>query len=389
MKIGIVTFVKCDNYGAELQAYALQWKLNQLGYDAELIDLQKIEKDLASNASSILPAIKNRFKVYGWKAPFEIGKLVVDVLQRKLAAKKNESNAEEKHKLFLDFFDKFIRHSNRYYTIEEIRQATDLPYDVYIAGSDQIWNYMHNDNLDVYFLEFAKEFGARRISYAASISAASIPAKYQDEYRNLLKNIQYLSVRELHGAKLIKELTGRDVEVVLDPTLLVTSEEWQNNVAKNPLSGEKYVLVYTLSGSKYIQELCDNIAGRLGCKVVNMKINFRKDDSGKMTDLFDLGPQEWVGLISGASYVVTDSFHGTAFSINFNKPFTTLVNPVSNMNSRVLSILKIMGLEDRIIYDDGTRKMPKELYVDYTEVNKRMEEWRHKSLSFIKKSLDV
>lgn len=389
MKIGIVTFVKCDNYGAELQAYALQWKLNQLGYDAELIDLQKIEKDLASNASSILPAIKNRFKVYGWKAPFEIGKLVVDVLQRKLAAKKNESNAEEKHKLFLDFFDKFIRHSNRYYTIEEIRQATDLPYDVYIAGSDQIWNYMHNDNLDVYFLEFAKEFGARRISYAASISAASIPAKYQDEYRNLLKNIQYLSVRELHGAKLIKELTGRDVEVVLDPTLLVTSEEWLNNVAKNPLSGEKYVLVYTLSGSKYIQELCDNIAGRLGCKVVNMKINFRKDDSEKMTDLFDLGPQEWVGLISGASYVVTDSFHGTAFSINFNKPFTTLVNPVSNMNSRVLSILKIMGLEDRIIYDDGTRKMPKELYVDYTEVNKRMEEWRHKSLSFIKKSLDV
>ena len=389
MKIGIVTFVKCDNYGAELQAYALQWKLNQLGYDAELIDLQKIEKDLASNASSILPAIKNRFKVYGWKAPFEIGKLVVDVLQRKLAAKKNESNAEEKHKLFLDFFDKFIRHSNRYYTIEEIRQATDLPYDVYIAGSDQIWNYMHNDNLDVYFLEFAKEFGARRISYAASISAASIPANYQDEYRYLLKNIQYLSVRELHGAKLIKELTGRDVEVVLDPTLLVTSEEWLNNVAKNPLSGEKYVLVYTLSGSKYIQELCDNIAGRLGCKVVNMKINFRKDDSGKMTDLFDLGPQEWVGLISGASYVVTDSFHGTAFSINFNKPFTTLVNPVSNMNSRVLSILKIMGLEDRIIYDDGTRKMPKELYVDYTEVNKRMEEWRHKSLSFIKKSLDV
>lgn len=389
MKIGIVTFVKCDNYGAELQAYALQWKLNQLGYDAELIDLQKIEKDLASNASSILPAIKNRFKVYGWKAPFEIGKLVIDVLQRKLAAKKNESNAEEKHKLFLDFFDKFIRHSRRYYTIEEIRQATDLSYDIYIAGSDQIWNYMHNDNLDVYFLEFAKKFGARRISYAASISAASIPVKYQDEYRNLLGNIQYLSVRELQGAELIKKITGREADVVLDPTLLITSDEWLKNIAKNPLSGEKYVLVYTLSGSKYIQELCENIADRLGCKVVNMKINFRKDDSGKMTDLFDLGPQEWVGLISGASYVVTDSFHGTAFSINFNKPFTTLVNPVSNMNSRVLSILKIMGLEDRIIYDNGTRLMPKVLSVDYTEVNKKMEEWRHKSLSFIKKSLDV
>lgn len=389
MKIGIVTFVKCDNYGAELQAYALQWKLNQLGYDAELIDLQKIEKDLASNVSSILPAIKNRFKVYGWKAPYEIVKLVVDVIQRKITAKQNEKNAIEKHNLFLNFFNNFIRHSNRYYTIEDIRQAIDLPYDVYIAGSDQIWNYMHNDNLDVYFLEFAKKYDARRISYAASISAASIPAKYQNEYKKLLGNIQFLSVRELQGAKLIKELTGQEAEVVLDPTLLITSEEWLKNVAKNPLKGEKYVLVYTLSGSKYIHELCENVAKRLGCKVVNMKINFRKDDAGKMTDLFELGPQEWVGLISGAAYVITDSFHGTAFSINFNKPFTTLVNPVSNMNSRVLSILNITGLEDRIIYDNGTGEMPKTLSVDFTEANKNIECWRTKSLSFIRKSLDV
>ena len=139
MKIGIVTYVKGDNYGAELQAYALQWKLNQLGYDAELIDLQKIEKDLASNASSIIPALKNRFKVYGLKAPYEISKLVIDVIRRKLSSKKNESNAAEKHKLFLNFFENFIRHSKSYYTIEEIRKAEDLPYDVYIAGSDQIW----------------------------------------------------------------------------------------------------------------------------------------------------------------------------------------------------------------------------------------------------------
>lgn len=388
MKIGIVTYVKCDNYGAELQAYALQWKLNQMGYDAELIDLQKIEKDLASNVSSILPAIKNRFTVYGWKAPYEIAKLAVDVLKRKKSAKQNENNASEKHKLFLNFFDKYIRHSRRYYTIEEIRHTTDLNYDVYIAGSDQIWNYMHNDNLDVYFLEFAKKFGARRISYAASISAASIPKKYQDEYKNLLGNIEHLSVRELQGAKLIKELTGREAEVVLDPTLLITSNEWKQNIAINPLQGEKYVLVYTLSGSKYIHDLCEYVADKLGCKIVSMKINFRKDDSKKITDLFELGPQEWVGLISGATYVITDSFHGTAFSINFNKPFTTLVNPVSNMNSRVLSILEITGLKNRIIYDDGKNMLPDSLTVDYEPVNNIIAEWREKSLSFITKSLN-
>lgn len=389
MKIGIVTYVKCDNYGAELQAYALQWKLNQLGYDAELIDLQKIEKDLASNASSIIPALKNRFKVYGLKAPYEISKLVIDVIRRKLSSKKNESNAAEKHKLFLNFFENFIRHSKSYYTIEEIRKAVDLPYDVYIAGSDQIWNYMHNDNLDVYFLEFAKKYNARRISYAASISAATIPNKYHQEYKKLLENIQYLSVRELQGAQLIEDLTGRKAEVVLDPTLLITSIEWSKNIAINPLKGEKYVLVYTLSGSKYINDLCEYVAGILKCKVVNMKINFRKDDSENMTDFFELGPQEWVGLISGASYVITDSFHGTAFSINFNKPFTTLVNPVSNMNSRVLSILNIMGLEDRIIFDDGTKQIPKSLSIDYVPVNRQLKIWRDRSIEFIRKSLEV
>ena len=103
MKIGIVTYVKCDNYGAELQAYALQWKLNKLGYDAEVIDLQKIEKDLASNASSIVPAIVNRFKILGWKAPWSILKLAINVLKRKVTAQKNENNIKLKHRLFIDF----------------------------------------------------------------------------------------------------------------------------------------------------------------------------------------------------------------------------------------------------------------------------------------------
>ena len=388
MKIGIVTYAKCDNYGAELQAYALQWKLNQMGYNAELINLEKKEKDLASNTASILPAIKNRFRVYGWRAPWEILNLCIDVLQRKISAKENKVNQEKKHKLFIDFFENNIRHSSKHYTLEEIRKSEDLDYDVYIAGSDQIWNYMHTDYLDVYFLEFAKKFKAKRISYAASISAATIPAAYQDEYRRLIPNIQYLSVRELQGAKIIEQLSGRKAEVVLDPTLLITKEEWSKNIARNPLQGHKYVLVYTLSGSKYITRLCESIARRLSCKVVNMKINFRKDKDQNIDSLFNLGPAEWVGLISGATYVVTDSFHGTAFSINYNKPFTTLVNPVSNMNSRVLSILKITGLLSRVIYDDGKNRMPESLTIDYEPVNKIIDQWREKSLRFIHNSLD-
>lgn len=387
MKIGIVTYVKCDNYGAELQAYALQWKLNKLGYDAEVIDLEKIEKDLASNTSSIIPAIVNRFKVLGWKAPWSILRLVINVLKRKVTAQKNIDNIKIKHQLFTDFFENYIRHSNKYYTIAEIRKTIDLNYDVYIAGSDQIWNYMHTDNLDVYFLEFAKKFKAKRVSYAASISVSHIPDSKKETYKELLPNIQYLSVRELQGAKIIKELTGLEAEVVLDPTLLINSNEWKENVIQLPEFKEKYVLIYTLSGSSYIKRLSQYIAKKLNCKIVDMRIDFQKNKNDKIITCYDLGPREWVGLISKAEYVITDSFHGTAFSINFNKPFTTLVNPVSNMNSRVLSILEITQLTNRIIYDDGKNTMPKDLTVDFTFVNQIIEQWRKKSIDFIHKSL--
>ncbi len=387
MKIGIVTYVKCDNYGAELQAYALQWKLNQMGYNAELIDLEKVEKDLATNSSSIIPAIKNRFKVYGVRAPLKIAELAIDVFKRKVSATKNHENSARKHELFIDFFNKKIKHSAKHYTLNEIRTASDLDYDVYIAGSDQIWNYMHTDNLDVYFLEFAKKYNAKRVSYAASISVSAIPSSRTEEYKRLLSNIEYLSVRELQGAEIVKTITGRKAEVVLDPTLLISSKEWIENIAKNPLRNERYVLVYTMSGSKYIKELSQYIANKIGCKIVSMKLDFRKNKADNLIECFDLSPSEWVGLISGAEYVVTDSFHGTAFSINFNKPFTTLVNPVSNMNSRVLSLLEITGLKNRIIYD-GTKKMPQSLTVDYSPVNKTLSEWRNKSLEFINNALD-
>ena len=100
-----------------------------------------------------------------------------------------------------------------------------------------------------------------------------------------------------------------------------------------------------------------------------------------------ISPSEWVGLMSEATYVVTDSFHGTAFSINFNRPFTTLINPVSNMNTRIMSILEITQLKDRIIFDDGSNSMPKSLEVDYRQVNPIIERWRNSSVDFLRKAL--
>lgn len=386
MKIGIVTYVKCDNYGAELQAYAMQYVYNKLGYDAEILDLEKQNKELSSSLSTIIPAIINRFKFYGLKAPAQITKLALDVLKRKKTERKFAQKIEEKHQLYTKFFHEKVKHSSQYYTLQSV-YTENMPYDVYVAGSDQIWNYMHTDHLDVYFLMFANRLNAKKISYAASISVPDIPNRLKYRYKTLFENIDYISVRELNGAEIVKKYSKKEATVVLDPTLLVTKDEWKENVANEIKKNEKYVLIYTLSGSKYIRNLAKNIASRLGCKVVNIKPDFMPEKENDIEHLYQVGPEEWVGLILNATYIVTDSFHGTAFSINFNIPFTTLLNPSSNMNSRALSILKITGLESRIIYDNGVNQIPELLSIDYEKVNPIINEWRKRSINYIHHSL--
>lgn len=384
MKIGIVTYVKDDNYGEELQAFATAYFLNKRGYDAEVIDMEKRVKELSASKDTIIPAIVNRFKVYGWKAPYYIYKKFASVRK---GAKHHKEDAEfrnAQHQKFVDFFNQHTIHSEKYYTLEEIQTTSDLPYDTYIAGSDQIWNYMHTDFLDVFFLEFAKKFNARRISYAASISVPKIPQSKKEEYRKLLENIQYLSVRESMGAELLEKEFGKKATIAIDPTFLLTKSDWLEAVGSNPLKGENYVVVYTLSGSANIRNLAKNIADKLGSKTIvfmfGMETLINRDGQESK---YGTSPSEWVGLMADAKYVVTDSFHGTAFSINFNKPFTTLVNPVSNMNTRVMSILRDLNLESRILMDKGTLQAPETLAVNYDIVNQKVDDWRKRSIDFL------
>lgn len=389
MKIGIVTYVKCDNYGAELQAFALQWKLNSLGYDAEVINLEKRNIDMKRNPDVILGAIKQRFKQEGVFAIVSIVRKFLETKKRITDEDKYKAINENKHKLFENFFENKVRHSEKYYSLDEISNATDLKYDVYIAGSDQIWNYIHTDRLDVYFLMFANKFKAKKISYAASVSIYDIPKKWRAAYKTYFENIDVLSVRELHGAELVSKYSNKKAEVVLDPTFLLTKEDWVREVANDCGIEGDYLLIYTLSGSPHIRKMAHDIARRLNLKVVNIKSGYSDEPDDGTINVYEIGPAEWVGLWSKAKYVVTDSFHGTAFSINFNIPFTTLVNPNSMMNSRVLSILKIMNLESRIVYDNlkGDLK-PNDIALDFTETNRILKQWKEKSLNFLLHALN-
>lgn len=388
MKIGIITYVKCDNYGAELQAFALQWKLNALGYNAEVVNLEKRNIDMKHNPDVILGAIKQRFKNDGLKAVVSIFRKFKDTKKRIKDESAFKEVNEKKHLLFEKFFEEKIKHSAKFYSLDEISTTNDLDYDVFIAGSDQIWNYIHTDRLDVYFLMFANKFKAKKISYAASVSIYDIPKKWRPAYKKYFENIDTISVRELHGAELVKKYSDKTAEVVLDPTFLLSKEDWEREVAKDMDIEGDYLLIYTMSGSLHIRKMAQKIASKLSLKVVNVKLGYSEEPDDGTINLFEVGPAEWVGLLSKAKYVVTDSFHGTAFSINFNIPFTTLVNPNSMLNSRVLSILKITNLDSRIVYDTLTGDLfPKSISVDFTECNQILREWKDKSMKFLQEAL--
>lgn len=186
------------------------------------------------------------------------------------------------------------------------------------------------------------------------------------------------------GAELLEKEFGKKATIAIDPTFLLTKSDWLEAVGSNPLKGENYVVVYTLSGSANIRNLAKNIADKLGSKTIvfmfGMETLINRDGQESK---YGTSPSEWVGLMADAKYVVTDSFHGTAFSINFNKPFTTLVNPVSNMNTRVMSILRDLNLESRILMDKGTLQAPETLAVNYDIVNQKVDDWRKRSIDFL------
>lgn len=362
-----------------------------MGYDAEVVDLEKETGVLEGSWNTYRDAVKNRYRQFGLlKGTLKLLELIRDKWALRQSIRANAEKIAERHQIFERFFNDYIRHSSQFYTLDEVRAADRLPYDVLIAGSDQIWNYRQTNYLDVFFLMMADRWKAKKIAYAASFSVSSIPEDKQAMYRRYLENLDVISVRESTGVDIVKACSGRTASLVLDPTLLINREEWIRFVGIDDYLPEdkRYVVIYTLSGSHYIYALAKKIAHKLGVEVINIRLGFNrvKGDEG-IIHITDAGPREFVTIFSHAAYVITDSFHGTAFSINFNIPFTTLLNPASSLNARALSILKLTETESRLIYDDGTGKEPASLEVDFRPVNQVIATWREKSLQFIKDSL--
>lgn len=361
--IGIITFHRAINYGAILQTYALQKKIKELGVKCVIIDYRNKK-------------LENRHK----KIKFSDCKNMKDFIRYLLLSK----NHNIKYDKFREFANKHFEVSTPFYSLKDLREA-EKKYDTFITGSDQVWNYQINDMDAAYFLEFTKD-KSKKASYAASFGVSNIPNEYKQKYFELLNDFEYILVREKQGADIIRELLSREAQVVLDPTLLLSKEEW-HSVAKEGYSAVdgKYILIYAFGGSKNIWNLAENISKKTGYKIVCIANTYKKSINIKY--IKSAGPEEFLGLFKNAEYVITNSFHGTAFSINFNKQFFTEMLPdTMGVNSRIEDILDLFRLDNRIITSSDASVI--DILINYNEMNEILETERKKSMALLKNLIE-
>lgn len=378
MKIGILTILNVNNYGAELQCCALSRKLHKMGYDAEVINYlfginpgHQFDGEKRTVAISFAQDIKVR---------------LLPIVQN-LFCLFHKKNKETRNMRFAEFHSKWNRLTDTVYPSVKSLYDADFNYDVICIGSDQVWNYMKGYSLEPFFASFDKK-GTKKITYASSIGLSSLSKEAEDVFKERLSNFSNISVREQQASELLGKLLHRDIDVVLDPTLILDNKEWLEVAKFDMCPKEKYILVYivTIKPCNYVLKLARHIAKQRNLKIVRICRDAYPEHSGHdVQEILTAGPSDFIGLFSKAEFVVTNSFHGTVFSINFLKPFYSVIKSKHSTNSRLTSILQKLDLEHRIISVGSP--LPEIFDIDYAQSTEKLREERMRSLEYIRKAL--
>lgn len=380
-KVGIVSCYFKSNYGSMLQAYATKKILDNNNIPNETID---IDSNVDFKKGKRKYYLTQLFNFNFIKSKFGMIKMKLDKKVKKELGK-NISIREEKYKEFRNEFN-LSRKCIDYKGLSELanKQYTDV-----IVGSDQLWLPV-NVVSDYYTLNWVPD-NVNKISYATSIGVSTIPSKYNDEYNNFLSRINFLSVREESGVKLIKDVTGLDAKLVCDPTILLTKEEWEKEAVQERIIKDKYILCYFLGSNIEHRKFAERLKKEMGYKIVSLN---HADEYVKYSDIFaditpyDIGPREWINLIKNAEYVCTDSFHGTVFSLIFNKTFFNFrrydSKSKASTNSRLDSLLNLVEVSnERILVGNEDIKEVLKYKIDFNKVNSNLDKIRKESKEWL------
>ena len=395
--IGIITlYHNSANYGGLLQAYALVTLLNIHGYKAEQISVAYEPRNAKKETSRAKDIIKTNgyFSLISRiiRKVYRIGKSQV---MRTLAKALHVNNRIQVRLDSTKQFRENIPHSQKTYTQNNIYDCDG--YDVYICGSDQVWRgiSLFDELNPAYWLTFVRS-EKKKISYAASISRKSIPVSAENKVKEALCDFNAISVRENNDKKLLERVLDRHVEWVLDPTMLFSAEEWKALMPIDSNVEKGYLFVYLLGDSLKARRYAARLARKRGLKIVTIPYvldNFRWCDLlfGDIR-INDVSPTRWMSLIFHADFVVTDSFHCTAFSILFHKSFLTFKRDSdesdNSSNSRIYSLLDRFELTDRIVEINSAVVAKHNLdfvdnEIDYHRVDQILNNARELSTSFL------
>lgn len=360
-KVGLITFHHSHNLGGNLQAYATMRVIEELGYPCEIIDYRI--KEGMDTTYIATQSFKSRL-------PYFVRRLVFF------------SKFRKRNKGFTDFRSKFLKIGTTvyYYGYELIENPPK--YSCYVCGSDQIWNPLFYNKSDSFFLDFVKD--KPKISYASSLGTDAIPDNQTMRYKRLLSDFLAISVREEQGVKALRYILGDDVNIyhAIDPTLLISSEQWGSLAGKRTIK-QKYILLYCFRSHKDIIQEATRMARNIGAKVISI-YPVEGDIIHGFHLKYDCTPISFINYIKYAEFIFTDSYHGLVFTLNFNKPFKfKLKSTKNNDNARIISLLEKSKFNNpQIINDviDGSS-------VSYEDINARIFDWRQESMDFLSKAL--
>lgn len=369
MKLGLLSFHNAANYGAALQAYALQKALEVKGFDSEYINyLNDHRKSAYCMTHHILSSLKkgdfkNAFK-YVLGSPF--------MMLRKVR--------------FNTFYKNNLKSTKRIYSSSEEAKELNGYYEKFIVGSDQVWNSKNNGGDDSFLLSFVDN-NEKKISYSSSFGISEISDDYIEVYRKYLSQIKYLAVRERHGIELIQKLINRTPELVLDPVFLLSKEQWLE-IADSKQNSKSFLFIYTNKKNQFedfIRTTKYNIDNDYLYKISR---NLTASDffNKKTRVKYTISPTEFISSIRDAKLIVTASFHCVAMSIILNKPFVAILTGDKGKDERILNILSLLNLEIRIYNKEMTIEQVNKK-INYEEVNKRIDNLKFSSLEYLLNAL--
>lgn len=368
--IGIITPYKVNNYGTKLQAYAMQCLMNKYD-DAELLGFVSASD---SRITSILGKVYLKAKL-------------------KLSGKKTIKTPEmQKRDKAINTFDSHYKFGREFRGNSEWKKEIQK-YNAVVCGSDQLWAPL-NVIADYFTLTLVPD-EINKFSYAASFGINSVPSSMKRRYKKFLSRLNSVSVREEQGKKIVKDVAGLDAQVVLDPTLMIDRDEWAALADESELRIDTpYVFCYFLGTNPEHREFAKKLAKEKGLTLVTIphfdEYNEADKDFGDMP-LYEADPADFLSLIKNASYICTDSFHGTVFSVIFNRQvavFERFQNQsAESTNSRIHTLLENLGMTSQLFNSkDQTDEFVNSI-IDYNAVNVRFNELKEDSFGFLDKAI--